>query len=72
MFTLEYVGFGYPSTEEIVKKGKKEGYTHYFWATESIGYKGIYNGDTVVLYTDENELPIGKREDARKYGHVIE
>lgn len=47
-----------------------QGYTHSYWASE-YGYNDFYNGDTVVVYTDHNELPPLMRLDAIKYGKPI-
>lgn len=43
--------------EEIIKR-------HIYWGTESMQYKGFYNGDTYVLYNNINALPEDKKFDA--------
>ena len=46
------------SLEEIQDK-------HIFWGTDAaLGFKGVYNGDTFVLFDDINKLPISIKEDA--------
>ena len=73
MFEKHYTGFGYPSEREIGVEALKRGFTHYYWATEcSIFYKGLYNGDTVVVYDSTDGMPPGEKHDAEKYGKPIE
>lgn len=47
------------SVDEIKSK-------HLYWASE-VGYKGLYNGDTWVLFDDIEKLPKSLQEDARAH-----
>lgn len=49
--------FGDMSIEEIMHK-------HIYWATDSMNYASMYNGDTWVLYNNITLLPTDKRIDA--------
>lgn len=71
MFEMHYTGAGYPDMREIELDAKQRGFTHSYWASE-LGYAGLYNGDTVVVYTAAEDLPEGYRQDALKYGRPIE
>lgn len=71
MYALHYTGVGYPSKDQIDAEAKAQGFTHSYWSSE-YGYNAMYNGDTVVVYTDRNELPPMMRLDAIKYGKPIE
>lgn len=70
MWKMEYTGFGYPSKAEIDAKAKLEGYTHSYWASE-YGYNAMYNGDTVVVYNNYDDMPADVRKDAEKHGKPI-
>lgn len=71
MYEMHYTGIGYPSMKEIEAEGKKRGFTHSYWATESLCYDGFYNGDTVVLYTTTDGMPDSMKRDAERCGKVI-
>ena len=70
-YELHYTGYGYPTMAEINAEAKKRGFTHSFWASE-IGYKGLYNGDTVVVYTNTEDMSEGMRQDAEMFGRPID
>ena len=65
-----YTGHGYPSVAEIEAKAKAEGFTHSYWASEN-SYHGMYNGDTVVVYCNVDDLPESYRLDAIECGKPI-
>ena len=71
MYALHYTGAGYPTKVQIDAEAKAQGYTHSYWASE-YGYHAMYNGDTVVVYTDPDELPPTMRQDALECGKPIE
>jgi nitrogen fixation-related uncharacterized protein len=72
MFKKKYTGLGYPSVEAICKEALHNGFTHYFWATESPRFADLYNGDTVVIYDGTTEdMPAPLKADAEKYGKPI-
>ena len=72
MFELHYTGVGYPSKREIEADAKQRGFTHSYWATDwSYGYTGDYNGDTVVVYKNVDEMPDVYKHDALAYGKPI-
>lgn len=60
------------TADEAIEVARKDGYKYITWGSESIGYSGIYNGDTWLLYNDPNDLRAGYREDAMKYGKTVE
>jgi len=70
MFELHYTGIGYPSKQEIDAAAKKRGFTHSYWASE-FGFKAMYNGDTVVVFTSTEGMSDAMRQDAEKYGKLI-
>lgn len=70
-YEVHYTGYGYPSMKEIEAEAKKKGFTHSFWASE-YGYKGMYNGDSVVVYNSITDMPEGMKQDAEKYGKLIQ
>lgn len=70
MFEMHYTGIGYPSMSEIEADGKTRGAKYSYWASEC-GYVAMYNGDTVVLYDDIENVPENYVEDAIKYGKLI-
>ena len=73
MYEMHYTGHGYPTMKEIEGEAKKRGFTHSYWGTdEGFGFKGLYNGDTIVVYDDINSLPVGLRMDAERFGSPIE
>ena len=69
-YELHYTGYGYPSMEEIEDEAMTRGLTHSYWASE-IGFSGLYNGDTVVVYDNTDGMYEGMKEDAEKYGKPI-
>ena len=71
MYEMHYTGCGYPTMKEIEIKAKENGFTHSYWASE-YGYKAMYNGDTVVVYDSLEGMSESIRQDAVKYGKVIE
>jgi len=72
-------GYDYNSCENIAKFAKEKFssmkdmpdeeimHKHIYWATDSFGYKGMYNGDTYVLFDDADKLPDDLKADAYKY-----
>lgn len=60
---------------DIIKYAKDKGFDKIYWGSdEALGYglKGGYNGDTLVVFKDANLLPDGYKEDAIKYGELID
>ena len=70
VYELYYTGAGYPTKAQIDAQAKALGFEYSYWASE-YGYHAMYNGDTVVVYTDRNELPPRMRLDAIWYGKPI-
>ena len=71
MFEMHYTGGHYPTMKDINADGKSRGAKYSYWASEW-GYSGFYNGDTVVLYDDLNNVPEEFKADAMKYGQMLE
>lgn len=69
-FKFYNVGCGLVPINEVLKEAKKNGFKFYYWASE-YGYEGFYNGDTVVIYNDINDLNGKYKKDALKYGKEI-
>lgn len=71
-FKSYYTGYGYPEPEEILEEAREAGYRFYFWATDDDPYyHGMYNGDTIFVYNDIEDLEGGYREDAERFGRRI-
>ena len=62
----------YPDSnwEEIRAEALARGAKYYYWASE-YGYNAMYNGDTLVFYTDINALPAAMQVDAKKHGKTL-
>lgn len=72
MFELHYTGCGYPTMAEIEADAKARGFTHSFWGSDTpCGRKGLYNGDTVVVYNSTEGMDEGMKEDAERFGKEI-
>ena len=69
-YECHYTGCGYKSMKEIEADAKKHGFTHSYWASE-FGYNAFYNGDTVVVYKNLEDLPSEMRIDAERHGKPI-
>ena len=68
-YEKHYTGVGYPTKREIEQSAVKRGFTHSFWASE---YMGAYNGDTVVVYDTTDGMDEQMKQDAERYGKMIE
>lgn len=69
-YEMHYLGYGYPTMDQIESEAKKKGFTHSFWASE-YGYHDMYNGDTVVVYNCIEDMPKLMQLDAMEYGKEI-
>ena len=57
---------------EIDADAKALGFKFMYWGSdEAVGLKGFYNGDTLVAYSDPEDLPDDYAADAEKYGKRI-
>lgn len=68
-YILFYAGscYEYNTPEIILEYGKQFGMGHIYLAGEGSAYKGVYNGDTYVLYKDIDMLPDDMKYDAECY-----
>lgn len=65
-YYMFYVGAGYDRTrDDILEYGSEVGMSHTYFGSDSAGYNGFYNGDTVVLYENLEDLPELMQKDAK-------
>lgn len=66
-YVMVYTGPGYENNtpQAVLEWGKSQGFDKMYWGSDTAyGMKGMYNGDTYILYKDASKLPSGYKEDA--------
>lgn len=67
-WAMFYSGPQYPTPDQVKSWGREHGMNNFYWATdESAGYKGMYNGDTNVVFNDPDKMPETYKQDALTY-----